>query len=123
MRIPPFTNCVFGDFSKEETRKRIKAPVALLCYECNELIGERDKGITTIMLDKESQYCIVFHIECHMVQIVGSVGHQLGKCSCFVKDGTAWEDPPGMTRRQAAKEASDMAAWKFLNSKLGQRFS
>lgn len=42
------------------------------------------------------------HLECAIRNIVGSVGHQLRRCSCF---GGTEEDPPGLTRRQAASAA------------------
>lgn len=43
------------------------------------------------------------HHACLMRCVVGSVGHQQGKCSCFggVGDG----DPDGMTPREAALAA------------------
>lgn len=44
------------------------------------------------------------HFECGVRAIAGSVGHQQGRCSCF---GGTEEDPPGMTRRQAAQAAAD----------------
>ena len=37
--------------------------------------------------------------------VVGSVGHQLGRCSCFGGDE---DDPPGMTVREAALAAVDL---------------
>jgi len=46
------------------------------------------------------------HYYCLVRSVVGSVGHQLGKCSCY---GGTLEDPPGLTKRQAA-----IAAY-FLN--------
>lgn len=46
------------------------------------------------------------HRECAIRAVIGSVGHQRGKCSCF---GGTEEDPPGMTRREAALAAK--AEW------------
>lgn len=46
-----------------------------------------------------------FHRECLLRSVVGSVGHQMGLCSCFVM-GSSVEDPEGMTKRQAAKAAA-----------------
>lgn len=43
------------------------------------------------------------HYECGLRAVIGSVGHQRGRCSCF---GGSEEDPPGMTRRQAATAAA-----------------
>jgi hypothetical protein len=42
------------------------------------------------------------HYECGARAAVGSVGHLLGTCSC--KGGT-YEDPPGLSKREAAKLA------------------
>jgi len=46
------------------------------------------------------------HSECLMRSIIGSLGHQLGRCSCY---GGTEEDPPGLTKRQAAR-----AAWDYF---------
>lgn len=46
------------------------------------------------------------HVECAIRAVIGSVGHQRGKCSCY---GGTEEDPPGMTRRDAARVAK--AEW------------
>lgn len=43
------------------------------------------------------------HYECQLRSILGSVGHQLKQCSCY---GGTREDPPNMTRRQAAVAAA-----------------
>ena len=47
-----------------------------------------------------------WHKECAMRSVVGSVGHLERRCSCFVKDGKAAHDPPGMTKREAARAAA-----------------
>jgi hypothetical protein len=39
-----------------------------------------------------------------MRQLVGSISHQLKKCSCY---GGDWEDPPELTKREAARLASE----------------
>jgi hypothetical protein len=43
-----------------------------------------------------------FHRECFIRMIAGSAAHQLGECSCC---GGNREDPPGVSRREAAKLA------------------
>jgi hypothetical protein len=45
----------------------------------------------------------VTHYECSLRSVIGSVGHQQKLCSCY---GGDQEDPPGMTRREAAKAAA-----------------
>lgn len=49
------------------------------------------------------------HYECGLRSAVGSVGHQTRRCSCY---GGTEEDPPGLTRREAAR-----AAMTFFESK------
>jgi len=44
-----------------------------------------------------------FHQECLVRMFAGSVGHQNKRCSCY---GGTEEDPPGMTKRQAAQAAA-----------------
>jgi hypothetical protein len=44
------------------------------------------------------------HYECGLRSVIGSVGHQKGLCSCY---GGSEEDPPGLTRRQAAIAAAE----------------
>lgn len=48
------------------------------------------------------------HHECMARRVVGSVGHQMGMCSCF---GGSYEDPPGMTPRRAAQMAMAYYWW------------
>lgn len=43
-----------------------------------------------------------FHAECALRQIIGSVGHIHGLCSCH---GGIMEDDPALTKRQQAKAA------------------
>jgi hypothetical protein len=66
------------------------------CYHCGEpvLPAEHAPG-----------HCpSCFHLECWIRATVGSLGHQQGRCACF--GGTA-DDPPGHTRREAARAAWD----------------
>jgi hypothetical protein len=43
------------------------------------------------------------HWECAARAVIGGLNHQQGKCLCC--GGTEPPDPPGMSRRQAAKAA------------------
>ena len=47
------------------------------------------------------------HFECGARLALGSVAHIEHRCSCYVPDSDEF-DPPGMTRRQAAKAALDL---------------
>jgi hypothetical protein len=71
----------------------------MICLFCDEEVRPQDKTRTVNESD-------LVHLECMMRQVVGSVGHQNGTCSCF---GGSDEDPPGMTKREAAQEA--LALW------------
>lgn len=52
---------------------------------------------------------LTMHPECMFRSIMGSVTHIEQRCSCFVP-GADETDPPGMSRREAARAA--LAAWK-----------
>lgn len=82
----------------------VPAPVGQRCDWCDELIGESDSGLLIPYYGDEVAE-IPFHKECFLRQIVGSVAHQLGECSCAGGDR---EDPPGISKREAAKMASDL---------------
>lgn len=49
------------------------------------------------------------HPECLFRSIMGSVAHIERRCGCYVP-GADEADPPGMTRREAARAACE--AWK-----------
>jgi hypothetical protein len=72
------------------------------CTYCDELILPDDPGEASFI-----------HRECAVRAVAGSVGHQLGTCSCH---GGTDEDPPGLTKREAARQALqlyvDMSAVK-----------
>lgn len=72
----------------------------MLCEFCGEEILDGERANTM-------PGCVDAHRECLIRSVVGSVGHQLHKCSCY---GGTEEDPPGMTKRQAAKAA--VALWE-----------
>lgn len=68
------------------------------CPYCEEPIGPFDltDGIT---YNGEPARA---HWECAARAVLGSVGHLNKKCSCY---GGHEEDPPGMTKREAARAA------------------
>ena len=85
---------------KEGDKRKVAAPIGVLCIWCQEPIGRFDMGTIN---DAEQ----VLHYECAIRGVVGSVGHQRGTCSCF---GGTEEDPPGLTKREAAIAA--LVVWK-----------
>ncbi len=78
--------------------EQVPCPAGESCRHCDEMFLEGDQGV---VIDPDAP----FHLPCLMRTIMGSVGHQIGKCNCVVKDGTAFEDPPELTLRQAAEIA------------------
>ena len=96
-------------------------PVGERCLHCHEPIAERDVGsLMPVIRRATEQECQAgagewaadirpLHADCDIRMSVGSVAHLEGKCSC-----TGWpapwseDDPPGMTRREAATAAADL---------------
>lgn len=71
------------------------------CRWCDERVEQQDPRVS-----KEMQ---PMHRECFLREVGGSVGHQQKRCSCY---GGTEDDPPGMTKREAA----EAAAYMFLRS-------
>ena len=67
---------------------------------CRPVACVRENGIAEVG---------AYHHECLLRSIVGSVGHQLKRCSCF---GGTFEDPPNMSRRESALAA--VGTWQTL---------
>ena len=65
----------------------------MTCAYCAEPL---DPGAETRILG--------WHDECSFRTIKGSVAHIEHRCSCYVR-GASETDPPGMTRREAARAA------------------
>lgn len=94
----------FGDpkFRKED-EEQVETPVGQLCIFCDEEIAETDTGNIYPSITQNRLIEKPCHYECQMRGIVGSVGHQMKKCSCF---GGTEEDPPGSTKHEAAIAAA-----------------
>jgi hypothetical protein len=75
------------------------APLYPECPHCGDAILPWDDRVAT------NDGALPWHRECLMRGIVGSVGHQLGRCRCF---GGTEDDPPGMTPREAARASMEM---------------
>jgi len=67
------------------------------CERCGEPITERER------LCDPSPFVSQRHRECVLRSILGGANHIRRLCSCF--GGTADPDPPGLSRREAAREA------------------
>lgn len=81
--------------------EQIATPIGWKCLRCDEEIVEGDSGEIQAYIDEAGPRPVAQHRECLIRAIAGSVGHQLGVCSCPGKPG--WmDDPAGLTKRQAA---------------------
>jgi hypothetical protein len=63
----------------------------MTCSYCEQEMDPRDRAPEVVNDD--------MHYYCLTRSVVGSVGHQFGRCSC---NGGTFEDPPRLTRQQAA---------------------
>lgn len=77
------------------------------CIYCFEPVLEAEPHERRPVLGKALTLGAI-HRECEARGVLGSVGHQMGLCSCRGGPGTM-DDPPGLTRRQAARAALDYA--------------
>lgn len=86
----------FGPMAmRKDDETQVATPVGKVCRICDEAIADGDIG--TVDQDGNAE-----HYECVMRLCIGSVGHLKKRCSCYGGDE---EDPPGMTKRQAAQAA------------------
>ncbi len=85
--------------------EEVPTPVGAPCFYCEEPIVEGDLGVVMPFMDVDGDKEVAEHRECLLRSIFGSVGHQKGTCSCH---GGEEEDPPGMTKREAAKAAVEL---------------
>mgnify|MGYP001613571788 CR=1 FL=1 len=91
---------------------KTERPSNATCYRCGEQIGSDDSGALSVVASVDVVERLAEHRECFLRAVVGSVGHLQQKCSCF---GGIQEDPPDMTKRQAAQAAVDL----YLNIHSG----
>lgn len=85
-------------------------PVGEPCLHCGEPVEDGDSGLITQVVSETSCEIRAQHRECFLRQLVGSVGHLEGKCSCY---GGDQEDPPGISLRQAAIQAVRMSGLRL----------
>lgn len=105
-----------------EEDNHLPTPVGAFCLSCEEAIEPTDAGVVTAQsgLDElaaaldpsdvllvDGHRLVAHHLPCHLRSVLGSVGHIEGRCSCVGGDE---EDPPGLSRREAAIAA--VAAWE-----------
>jgi hypothetical protein len=78
-----------------DPRAHTVTPVDKPCAWCDEPFVHGDQGVTN-----SGQ---AWHLDCHLRAIVGGANHQLGTCTCC--GGADEPDPPGLSKRDAAKLA------------------
>jgi rRNA maturation protein Nop10 len=81
--------------------------VAVVCTECG-FHAVRDKCARCgedFARDDESEFIHpgFFHVECAARMAIGGMNHLLKRCTCC--GGTEPPDPPGLTKREAARHA------------------
>jgi hypothetical protein len=75
---------------------QVDVPFGAVCVWCEELIDDDDSGI--IYANGP-----VSHRDCFIRQAVGGLNHVEGRCTC--QGGSEPPDPPGISRREAARLA------------------
>lgn len=75
------------------------------CHYCEEPIEAWESGFSLMAVECDANPLRVYeHRECFLRQVVGSTAHVEKRCGCFIK-GSKEGDGPGLTLRQAAREA------------------
>jgi hypothetical protein len=82
--------------------EQVETPVGAGCAFCAEPIADGDRGFVG------PGDALPSHLECTLRCVLGSVEHIEGRCSCY--GGHDEDDPPGLSRRDAAILA--VAAWE-----------
>lgn len=82
---------------------RVDVPAGEPCGWCDEPIEPGGRGAAAYTSPGGADF-VAYHLECWLRATLGSVGHIEGRCFC-VLGAAGEEDPPGLTRRQAAVAA------------------
>jgi hypothetical protein len=92
---------------------QVAVPIGQRCLWCDEPIAADDNGVVMPYMESVGNVFVTsqaaLHIECHVRQFVGSVGHQLGLCTCEGGAGCYEGEPATMSVRDAARAAWDLA--------------
>jgi hypothetical protein len=91
----------FGEWSDCELGGKVEAPVGAVCEWCGERIAASDSGVIFAAN-------LIEHRECFRRAVLGSIAHLERRCSCSVP-GSEENDPPGMSKRAAAKLVDEWA--------------
>lgn len=111
------TPCAFPDFGYRDCahpvmsklvsvmrgmQSGLPGAVLLWCPHCDEAIKQGD-DLARHLVGSESGPRL-WHEECAFRSVAGGLNHLQGKCTCCA-GGTLPPDPPGLTKREAAKAA------------------
>lgn len=107
---------------------RVRTPVGEVCAWCEEEVKTGDAGLIESHIlrqataeevpdgDPTNVYVAQnrpLHRECYIRRGVGSVGHLRRQCTCY---GGVEDDPPGMTKREAARAAAELVHAIYASS-------
>src|SRR5262249_4135790 len=69
----------FGPQGGGDPADEMRVPVGAVCSWCSEPVEQDDSGVVLPLLAANAVYhgTAVYHLECFMRTVVGSVGHQL----------------------------------------------
>lgn len=88
---------------------QVSTPVGDTCAYCVEAIADKDQGSFVWAIEENETRRKPIHRECSLRSVMGSIGHLTGTCSCFKSGDDVFEDPPGLSVREASIEV-----WNFV---------
>jgi hypothetical protein len=87
----------FSAVCRDPEIAHVPTPVGVPCSWCDEPIAADACGYFY-----SGPTPPAVHVECFVRQVIGSVAHQQRRCTCY---GGHDEDPPGLSKRDAARLA------------------
>lgn len=92
----------------DDSSLMVPTPVGDACLHCAERFVEGDAGVVMMHVGLDGGALRAQHRECFLRGVVGSAAHLEKRCTCF--GGTDEDgDPPGLTKREAARLACRLA--------------
>lgn len=92
--------------------EQVETPVGQICMWCDEAIIDGDQGTFIAVWTEARPGAFAYrpqHRECSLRSVLGSIGHLTKTCSCYKTGDEVFEDPPGLSRREAALEV-----WEYV---------
>lgn len=96
----------FGKAWNPEQLEAVKVPVPLgeRCLWCLEGFRVQDSGLRIEVLMPAGRTDAPVHADCFARMTIGGIYHQQCLCTCF--GGALGQDPPSLSRREAARVAA-----------------